>query len=172
MAQRLQPRSLGDATSIRLSLPILFLLSTLSSSLVLPRASRSIKPHATLSTSNPPSRFGHALSSNLVTDNLSDINVTAECQPIFVGTVWPVYFGGGKMPALNELQYRVFLKTYATHNDTLEVLKTPLLKNIVPSTIYDHPAHKGFVIKISPQEVCDIYKLPIVHPVKDSPKKV
>jgi hypothetical protein len=168
MAQRLQAQSLQHATSIRLSTSILLLLSTLSTSLHLPSVTRSINPHETLSTPISPSRFGHTLSSSSLMAN--PYNVTDECRQIFEGIIWPVYMGGGKTPEIHELQYRVFLKTYATRNDSFEILKTTLLKNVVPSKIYDQATHKGFVAKMSPQEVCDVYKLPIVCPVKVSPE--
>jgi hypothetical protein len=168
MAQRVQPRSPRHASLIRVSLSLLLHLSTLSSSLDLPNTIRSIKPLETLDTPIFPSRFRHALSSSPVIDN--PFNLTLECLQIVPNITWTNYAGGGKTPAIDELEYRVFLKTYATQNDTLEVLKTPLLKNVVPLKIYDQATHKGFVVKMSYQEVCDVYKLPIVCPVKVSPK--
>jgi len=92
----------------------------------------------------------------------SPYNLTDDCQKIVIRILDQMYVGGGKVPEINELQYRVFLKSYTTHNDTLELLKIPLLRNAVPTFIYDQGKNRGFVVKITLQEVCDVYKLPAV----------
>ncbi|KAF2427850.1 hypothetical protein EJ08DRAFT_720092 [Tothia fuscella] len=70
---------------------------------------------------------------------------------------------GGKVPTINELQYRVYLKSYATHNDTLQLLQSPLLHDTPPVYVYDRGRNRGFVVNITLQQVCDVYKLPIVN---------
>jgi hypothetical protein len=89
-------------------------------------------------------------------------NLTDECTQIVTGVLVPVYAGGGKTPEIKELRYRVFLKSYTTQNDTLNLLQIPLLRNVGPIYIYDQGKNRGFVVKVTIQEVCDIYKLPAV----------
>jgi hypothetical protein len=60
------------------------------------------------------------------------------------------------------LRYCIYLKSYAAHNDTLELLRTPLLQDLKPTMIFDQEKNRGFVMRLEFQQVCDIYNIPIV----------
>jgi hypothetical protein len=161
MAKHLQPRDFRVATSIRHIFSIPVLLISLSCSLNLPSSMASTRSQeypsipVFSSSSMPP------LPVETGTGNpLSDL--TDECFKIVSGVLTPMYVFGGKVPGFHELLYRVFLKSYTTHKDTLELFKMPPLQNTVPSFIYDQGRNRGFVVNITMQGVCDVYKLPVV----------
>jgi hypothetical protein len=160
MAQLWKLRSFIDATSIHFSLSILSLISSLSTSSHVHSLPKTINAEESSSTPISSSRLVHSVALSPATDYT--MNVTDECRPLFNAIIWPIYMGGGKTPEFSELQYRVYLKAYATHHDTLEFLKTPLLRNVEPIEIYDRGRNRGFKAKLSGQQMCDIYALPIV----------
>jgi hypothetical protein len=52
--------------------------------------------------------------------------------------------------------YRVFLKPFASHADTLEILKMPRLRAVVPTTMFDQAKDRGFIAKLTDEQLCDI----------------
>jgi hypothetical protein len=62
----------------------------------------------------------------------------------------------------NDTLYRVILKLFTTHNDTLDVLKLPSLRGLEPMTIYNQEKNRGFTARLTMEQICEIYYLPIV----------
>jgi hypothetical protein len=73
------------------------------------------------------------------------------------------FFGGFKTP---NSTFRVHLKPFTTHSDTLEILKMPFLQGVIPTTIYDQGKNRGFIARLSDEQLCNTYKLPVVCPTR------
>jgi hypothetical protein len=56
------------------------------------------------------------------------------------------------------MEYRVILKPYTTHADILQILQLPLLGNVVPIAIFDQAKDKGFMAKLTREQLCYIGK--------------
>lgn len=63
---------------------------------------------------------------------------------------------------LDVVPYRVRLKLFTTHKDTLEILTMPAFANIKPIAIFNKDKHRGFTADFSKQQICDLYHLPAV----------
>jgi hypothetical protein len=62
----------------------------------------------------------------------------------------------------NNKLYRVRLKVFTTHADTLDILKMPSLQGVVPRTIYNKEKNRGFTANITDEQICELYQLPTV----------
>jgi len=58
--------------------------------------------------------------------------------------------------------YRVRLKLFTTHKDTLEILAMPAMADVTPIAIFDKDKHRGFTANLSKEQVCELYHLPTV----------
>ena len=146
------------ATLIYLILAIVFLLSSVGSSFDLPNLRPSTLQRALISLKS------RSLQTLPTSANEPSFNVTDDCFEILNNVVVGyVMNGGGRTKEENfRDRYRVFLKLYATHKDTLQLLKTQPLKNAVPLMIYDQGKDRGIAVQLSLQQVCDVYRLPMV----------
>jgi hypothetical protein len=64
-------------------------------------------------------------------------------------------------------EYRVILKPFTAHVDILQILQLPLLGNVVPIAIFDQAKDKGFMAKLTREQLCYIGKsilLPVCRP--------
>jgi hypothetical protein len=52
--------------------------------------------------------------------------------------------------------FRVVLKSFATNSDTLGLLQLPPLRNVTPIAILDQEKDKGFIAKLSTNQLCYI----------------
>jgi hypothetical protein len=58
--------------------------------------------------------------------------------------------------------YRVRLKLFTTHSNTLELLTMPAIVGITPIAIFDKDKHRGFTADLSKEQVCELYHRPTV----------
>jgi hypothetical protein len=61
-----------------------------------------------------------------------------------------------------DISYRVRLKLFTVHQDTLDILKMPAFANIEPMAIFNKDKHRGFTAELTKKQVCELYHLPIV----------
>jgi hypothetical protein len=64
--------------------------------------------------------------------------------------------------AANITAYRVRLKRFTTHDDTLKILARPAIADVTPMAIFDKDKHRGFTAALSKTQVCELYHLPTV----------
>jgi hypothetical protein len=53
-----------------------------------------------------------------------------------------------------DTSFRVVLKSFATHSDTLGLLQLPLLRNVTPIAILDQEKDRGFIAKLTEGQLC------------------
>lgn len=73
------------------------------------------------------------------------------------------YFGPFPLPFLFPVQeatieYRVILKSFTNHADILQILQLPLLGKVVPIAIFDQAKDKGFMARLTREQLCYIGK--------------
>jgi hypothetical protein len=61
-----------------------------------------------------------------------------------------------------DISYRVRLKLFTVHQDTLDILKMPAFANVKPMAIFNKDKHRGFTSKLTKEQVCELYYLPTV----------
>jgi hypothetical protein len=59
-------------------------------------------------------------------------------------------------PRNKDTSFRVVLKPFATHSDTLELLQLPPLRNVTPIAIFDQEKDRGFLAKLTEDQLCYI----------------
>jgi hypothetical protein len=86
-------------------------------------------------------------------------NLTDDCSKIHdsLSQTFFITYSVAKITA-----YRVRLKRFTTHEDTLEVLARPALADVTPMAIFDKDKHRGFTASLSKSQVCELYHLPTV----------
>lgn len=94
-------------------------------------------------------------------------NLTEECLQINAPMLFISMFTFSELGPRPEVlstdhMYRVHLKAFTSHSDTLEILKRPSLRSIVPTAVYNQGKDRGFVANLTYEQVCEIYKLPTV----------
>jgi hypothetical protein len=94
---------------------------------------------------------------------INGLSTPSPMFPLYSGQngIWELMQNGGKLNRMNWV-YRVHLKTFTTHANTLEILKMPPFQDIAPVKIYDQGNHRGFEAKLSDEQICELYKLPMV----------
>jgi hypothetical protein len=55
-----------------------------------------------------------------------------------------------------DTSFRVVLKPFATHSNTLGLLQLPPLRNVTPIAILDQEKDRGFIAKLTEGQLCYI----------------
>lgn len=85
-------------------------------------------------------------------------NLTEDCNRIHESL--QMFFITSLKPTVTA--YRVRLKRFTTHKDTLETLARPAMADVTPMAIFDKDKHRGFTATLSKNQVCELYHLPTV----------
>ena len=134
-AKRLVPFSSG--VLIRPVIVILSLLACFANSYHLKETTRDVGAATTLNTRNP-------------TKDCSDIH--DDLRRHFMSTY----------QTSDVTTYRIRLKLFTTHKDTLEILAMPAFATVRPIAIFDKDKHRGFTADLSEEQICELYHLPNV----------
>jgi len=86
-------------------------------------------------------------------------NLTEDCSKIH-DTLLQTFFITYRIAKVTT--YRVRLKRFTTHKDTLEILARPAFVDVTPIAIFDKDKHRGFTAELSKEKICELYHLSTV----------